>query len=111
MTYNTWSMDATLRALADGTRRQILALVWRKERTAGGIADEFALTRPAISQHLGVLLASGLVSVRRVGTRRFYRANRRAIMQLRADLGAFWDSHLSLLKEAAEAARRKGRRL
>jgi DNA-binding transcriptional ArsR family regulator len=104
-------MDAMLRALADGTRRQILALVWREERTAGAIADEFAVTRPAISQHLGVLLASELVSVRRVGTRRLYRANRRAIVRLRADLGVFWDRHLSRLKEAAEAASRKGRRL
>lgn len=98
-----------LRALADGTRRQILALVWREERRAGAIADEFAVTRPAISQHLGVLLASELVSVRRVGTRRLYRANRRAIVRLRADLGAFWDRHLSRLTEAAEAAGRKGR--
>jgi DNA-binding transcriptional ArsR family regulator len=104
-------MDAMLRALADGTRRQILALVWREERTAGAIADEFDVTRPAISQHLGVLLASDLVSVRREGTRRLYRANRRAIVRLRADLGAFWYRHLSLLKQAAETAGRKGWRL
>ena len=104
-------MDTMLRALADGTRRQILVLVWREERPAGAIADEFTVTRPAISQHLRVLLASELVSVRREGTRRLYRANRGAITRLRADLGAFWDDHLVRLKGAAEAAGRKGRRV
>jgi DNA-binding transcriptional ArsR family regulator len=48
-------MDMILRALADGTRRRILSLVWRDERTAGEIASQFAMTRPAVSQHLTVL--------------------------------------------------------
>jgi DNA-binding transcriptional ArsR family regulator len=42
-------------AIADGTRRQILAMVWRRERTAGEIAAEFTMTRPAVSQHLAIL--------------------------------------------------------
>ena len=100
-------MDGELRALADVTRRQILALVWRKERTAGEIAREFNITRPAVSQHVGILLASGLVSMRRAGTRRLYVANRRNLMRLRAELGAFWDDRLALLKDKAEAAERK----
>ena len=96
-----------LRALADGTRRQILALVWREERTAGDIAAEFAMTRPAVSQHLTILRESELVVVRHEGTRRLYRANRQAVARLRAELGAFWDDHLAQLRDAAE---RKGRR-
>ena len=100
-------MDQVLRALADGTRRQILALVWRHERTAGDIASKFLFSRPAISQHLGVLVTSGLLTVRRSGTRRLYRANRRAIARLRAELGAFWDTSLARLKVEAEAAERQ----
>lgn len=100
-----------LRALADATRRRILALVWREERTAGEIAAEFAMTRPGVSQHLAILRESELVSVRRDGTRRLYRANRQAIARLRAELGAFWDDRLAQLRDAAEAAGRKGRRL
>ena len=100
-------MDAILRALADGTRRQILALVWRHERTAGDIASKFLVSRPAISQHLGVLVTSGLVTVRRSGTRRLYRANRKAIARLRAELGAFWDASLARLKTEVETAVRK----
>jgi DNA-binding transcriptional ArsR family regulator len=103
-------MDMILRALADGTRRQILALVWRDERTAGEIASKFAMTRPAVSQHLAVLRDSELVSVRREGVRRFYRANRKAVARLRAELGAFWDDRLVRLKDAAEAGERRGRR-
>jgi DNA-binding transcriptional ArsR family regulator len=99
-------MDNMLQALADGTRRHILALVWRSERTAGEIASHFTMSRPGISQHLGVLLASNLVMVRRAGTRRLYRANRRAIARLRAELGAFWDTSLRQLKREAEAAER-----
>ena len=103
-------MDAALRALADQTRRQILALVWREERPAGEIAAHFSLTRPALSQHLTVLLESKLVSVRQEGTRRLYQANREAIARLRAELGAFWDDRIAHLKVAAEKAEKNMRR-
>jgi DNA-binding transcriptional ArsR family regulator len=103
-------VDAMLRALADDTRRQILVLVWRNERTAGEIAAEFAVTRPAVSQHLAILRDSNLVSVRPDGTRRLYRANRQAIARLRAELAAFWDDRLAQLRDAAERSERKGRR-
>ena len=99
-------MDAVLRALSDPTRRQILSLVWREERTAGDIAAEFAMKRPSISQHLAVLAESDLVTVRRAGTRRYYRANRQAIVRLRAELAAMW-SGLARLKTSAETLGRR----
>jgi DNA-binding transcriptional ArsR family regulator len=102
-------MDAMLRALSDRTRRQILAMVWREERTAGEIAAGFTMTRPAVSQHLTILRESKLISERQEGTRRFYRANRPAVARLRSQLGVFWDDHLAQLKDAAEAAERKGK--
>jgi DNA-binding transcriptional ArsR family regulator len=100
-------MDTMLHAIADGTRRRILALLWQDERTAGEIAAEFTITRPAVSQHLSVLRESRLVTMRREGTRRLYRANLAAVARLRAELGLFWDRHLAQLKDAAE---RKARR-
>ena len=103
-------MDTMLRAIADGRRRQILALVWRGERTAGEIAGEFTISRPAVSQHLAILRDSRLVIVRRDGTRRLYRADLAAIARLRAELGQFWDEHLVQLKRAAEASTRKAPR-
>ena len=102
-------MDIALRALADGTRREILALVRREERTSGEIASKFAMTRPAVSQHLAVLRDSNLVLVRPEGTRRLYRANRQAMAHLRVELGAFWDDRLAQLRDAAEALERKSR--
>jgi DNA-binding transcriptional ArsR family regulator len=99
-----------LRAIADGTRRQILALVWHNERTAGEIAAKFTITRPAVSQHLAILRESRLVNVRREGTRWLYRADQAAIARLRAELDRFWDKHLAQLKHAAEVSARRARR-
>ena len=84
-------------------------MVRREERTAGEIAAGFTMTRPAVSQHLAILRESKLISERQEGTRRFYRAYRPAVARLRAEPGAFWDDHLAQLRDAAEAAERKGR--
>jgi len=102
-------MDAKLRALSDETRRQILGLVWGCERTAGDIADRFAMSRPAVSQHLGVLLECDLIAVRREGTRRLYAANHQAVADLRNELETFWDASLRRLKADVAAAKRKRR--
>jgi DNA-binding transcriptional ArsR family regulator len=72
------------------------------ERASGEIAARFAVTRQAISQHLGVLLGCGLVSVRADGTKRLYRANRRPVEQLRAEFDLFWDASLDRLSSAAQ---------
>jgi DNA-binding transcriptional ArsR family regulator len=100
-------MDAALRAIADPTRRRILSLVWREERTAGEIAARFEVSQPAISQHLKVLRETGLVAVRRDGTRRFYRADHTSMAGVRAVIEAFWDDRLAVLKTEAEALQRR----
>jgi DNA-binding transcriptional ArsR family regulator len=100
-------MDETLRAIAEPRRRDILRLVWSEERSAGDIARNFAVSRPAISQHLRVLREAGLVTERRQGTRRFYRAAPERLGELRAYLEAYWDDALRSLKQAAESAERK----
>lgn len=96
-------MDAELRALAEPRRRDILRLVWSQERPAGEIAAHFAVTRPAISQHLTVLKDAGLVRERRDGTRRLYLARRDRIAEVVAFLETFWDERLATLKQLAEA--------
>src|SRR5215472_5455807 len=104
-------MDVALRALADRTRRQILSMVWNQERPAGEIAAHFSLTRPAVSQHLTVLLESRLVSVRQVGTRRLYQTNRDEIAHLRSELESFWDGRLHRLRPRPNSRRSgKGKR-
>ena len=95
-------MEQALRAIADPGRRQILALVRDRERPAGEIAAEFAVSWPAISQHLRVLREAGLVTERREGAKRFYRARPEGLREVRAFLDGFWDDRLERLKREVE---------
>jgi DNA-binding transcriptional ArsR family regulator len=101
-------MEAALKAIAEPRRRRILALVRDDELSAGEIAAHFDVTRPAISQHLAVLRDAGLVTERRTGTRRLYRARPEGLDELRAFLEEFWDQRLGALKLRAERREREG---
>lgn len=104
-------MDAALKALAEPRRREILRLVWSQELPATDIADRFGeVTRSAISQHLTVLKAAGLVTERREGTRRLYRAQQDEMQRLREFLDDYWTSGLERLRDVAEAAQREKER-
>ncbi len=98
-------MDVALRAIADSHRRAILRLVRREELPAGAIAAHFAVTRPAISQHLRVLKDAELLLERRDGTRRLYRARPEGLAELRAFVEDFWDARLADLTAIAEEER------
>lgn len=100
-------MEAALKAIAAPRRREILRLVRDGELSAGAIAAHFDVTRPAVSQHLGVLKEAGLVSERRNGTSRLYRARPQGLDELRAFLEDFWDERLDALKQEAEREERK----
>jgi DNA-binding transcriptional ArsR family regulator len=102
-------MEAALKAIAAPHRRQILSLVRDEELSAGEIAAHFDVTRPAVSQHLGVLKEAGLLSERREGTRRFYRARPEGLKELREFLEGFWAFSLQQLKREAEAEQRRKR--
>jgi DNA-binding transcriptional ArsR family regulator len=103
-------VDAALKALAEPRRREILRLVWTSELPATSIADHFAeVTRSAISQHLGVLKAAGLVTERRDGTRRLYQARQDEMRKLRDFLDDYWTTGLERLRDVAEAAQREKR--
>lgn len=95
-------METALRALSDPGRRRILTLVRDEEHSAGEIAAEFTVSWPAVSQHLRVLKEAGLVTERREGTRRFYRARPEGLDDVRAFLDEFWDDKLERLKQEVE---------
>lgn len=79
--------------------------MWKRELPATDIADRFAeVTRSAISQHLAVLKTAGLVTERRVGTRRLYSADRSEMQKLRTFLDEYWTAGLERLRDVAEAA-------
>jgi DNA-binding transcriptional ArsR family regulator len=69
----------------------------------GQLADGLSVSRPAVSQHLKVLLDAGLVSVRQEGTRRLYQVDPAGVEAMRDYLDRFWDRALQALKRAAEA--------
>lgn len=77
-------------ALADGTRRTIVARLADGPMAVGALAAELPVTRSAVSQHLKILKDAGLVSERAAGTRRIYRLNPVAVAALRDQLDTFW---------------------
>jgi len=95
-------VDAALRAIAEPHRREILRLVADEELAAGEIASHFELSRPAVSQHLRVLVDAGLLEKRRDATRIIYRARPEGLAELRDYLDDFWATGLRRLKLAVE---------
>ena len=102
--------ERALDALGDRTRLRVFARLRNRTCSAGELAEGMNVTRSAISQHLQVLRAAGLVVVRADGTRRLYQVDRRGIKAMRLWLDGFWDETLSAFKEAAERAATKARR-
>lgn len=102
-------IDTVFDALGEPNRRKILRVLGKQELAAGEIAAQFAITGPAVSQHLAVLVDAGLLRVRREGTRRLYRVRPEGFQELRAFLDSFWDDQLTMLKDAAEAEERRRR--
>ena len=97
--------DEALRAIAEPRRRAILQLVARDELAAGQIAEAFDITRTAVSQHLTVLKNAGLLTERRDGTRRLYRARAEGLAGVRAFLDDLWAGSLDLARAITEAER------
>jgi DNA-binding transcriptional ArsR family regulator len=92
-------------ALADPTRRHIVNLLAKGERSAGDIASRFDLTPPAVSQHLKVLREAGLVLVRPAKQQRFYSLNRRQLADMAewlARVSGFWNEKLDRLERLIE---------
>ena len=87
-------LDASFAALADPTRRAILARLAKGEATVMELAKPFEMTQPAISQHLKVLEEAGLVVCRVDGTRRPRRLAKDGIASM--------DKWLAMLRETLE---------
>ena len=75
-------MDKTYKALADPTRREILALLRDRDRTAGEIANEFSTAFATVSHHLGALKDAGLVLATREGQHIRYSLNTTVFQEL-----------------------------
>jgi DNA-binding transcriptional ArsR family regulator len=96
---------AVFRAIADPTRREILGLLRGRAHTVNEIAGNFRMSRPAISRHLRLLRAVGLVETKREGTARICRLNAQPLRAVEAWLGNYrelWRESLRGLKRYVE---------
>lgn len=106
MTYDEL-MDSALQfeALGDATRRGIFETLRSGPRSVRELADEFPVSRPAVSQHLKVLKEAGLVLDEAVGTRRIYSIDPQGLEPLRTWVESMWDQALGNFAAAVERSK------
>src|SRR5262249_19891611 len=80
--------DGVFKALADPTRRRILQLLRGGEKTAGELAEHFAMSKPSVSHHFAILKGANLITARRDGQQIYYSLNTTALQDL---LAVLWD--------------------
>jgi DNA-binding transcriptional ArsR family regulator len=107
--------EQVLAALADPTRRGLYERLVRRPHKVGELTRLARISQPAVSQHLRALSEARLVTFERQGTRRYYRASRAGLDELRAYLESMWDDVLAAYAAAdpappQEKAKRKGSR-
>ncbi len=92
--------EAIFKAIADPTRRAILDRLRTADRSVNELCESFKITQPAVSQHLKVLKAVGLVTVAPVGRERIYRLNAvllQAVYDWVSHYEEFWTDRLDAL--------------
>ncbi len=89
-------------ALGDPTRLAIVTCLAERPLAVGALAEELPITRSAVSQHLKVLKAAGLVTDQAVGTRRIYRLSPEGLGALRDQLETFWNHALENYQDIVE---------
>jgi DNA-binding transcriptional ArsR family regulator len=89
-------------ALSDPTRRALFEHIVDNPQTVGALAARVPVSRPAVSQHLKVLKAAGLVVDEALGTTRIYRIDPHGLGPLRRWLDEQWERSLASFKRLAE---------
>ncbi len=92
-------------AIADPTRRSIIALLAQAERSVGELTDAVAISMSAVSQHLTVLRLAGLVRMRQVGRSHRYRLQPEALAEVSSWISkhtTYWDARLQALRAEVE---------
>jgi DNA-binding transcriptional ArsR family regulator len=96
-------VQSALEALGDGTRMAIFQKLTSGPMAVHELAGTLPVSRPAVSQHLRVLKAAGLVTDSKSGTRRMYQLNPEGIARLRAHFDQMWGMAMSAFKTTVEA--------
>ena len=96
-------IDSALDALGDPMRRRIIGRLAAGPLDVGGLAAGMPVGRTAVSMHLRVLKAAGLVGDQAAGNRRVYHLEPDALRQVRDHLDWYWERSLTAYQRAAEA--------
>ena len=99
-------VDDAFGVLAHPVRRELLRRLAHREGRASDLADRLPVSRSAVSQHLRLMLAVGVVAERRNGRERYYSLRRAGLVEVErwlADLDAFWAESLQRLGEHLDA--------
>lgn len=97
--------ENVLDALSDPRRRNIFMSLKDKAQSVGELAEAQPVSRPAVSQHLKVLVAANLVEVEKVGVRRIYCVRQEGLEDLKAWLDEFWEDAFSGFESAVSNER------
>lgn len=100
-------------AIADPTRREIINLVAQSPLNLNAVADNFNISRPAISKHVKILTECGLIIITQTGRERQCRANLQQLSEVQDwvnKYSAFWDNKLSALQRYLETDNQKKKR-
>jgi DNA-binding transcriptional ArsR family regulator len=97
---------AAFDALADGYRREILAMLRHGERAVQEIADQLPISRPAVSRHLRLLREAGFVDEESIGTRHVYRLRDEGLEAVRRYLETIWGDSATRFRLVAENVNR-----
>ena len=102
----TYRLEGVFTAIADPSRRRMLDYLAETDMTAGELAERFAMSRPAVANHLRILEANGLVTVTPRGRERIHRLTPTPLLEIRdwlARYDRFWDDRLGVLKGLVES--------
>ncbi|RYE17385.1 MAG: transcriptional regulator [Sphingobacteriales bacterium] len=87
-------------AIADPTRREIITMLSQQQMNLNTVADNFDISRPAISKHIKILTECGLLIINQQGRERYCQANLNALKEVQdwtEQFSRFWDNKLSAL--------------
>jgi DNA-binding transcriptional ArsR family regulator len=86
-------------AIADPTRRHIIAMLAEQPTAVQALADRFEISRPAVSRHLKILKKASLVTELKQGRQRFYSTNPQPLKEVQEWIRSFWGDRLQALKD------------
>lgn len=97
-------------AIADPTRRQIINLIAQKSMNLNTIADNFDISRPAISQHIKILTECGLISIKQQGRERYCEAKLKQLRQVSNWIEQYrklWDERFDAIESILDELKTK----